>query len=96
MSSIISAEHVLMFCRETLYTGRDGREWGHHIRSCPQPDPKLLQKIDQFVPPWEVFSDNKRTIFEPVEFHGIIQSLMVSFRALETNSHHSAGIPQYS
>ncbi|KAJ7840180.1 hypothetical protein B0H14DRAFT_2785783 [Mycena olivaceomarginata] len=52
----------------------DGHEWGCHIRSSPQQDPELLQKLDQFVPPWDVFS-KASVCLEPVEFYDVIQWL---------------------
>ncbi|KAJ7901440.1 hypothetical protein B0H13DRAFT_1883028 [Mycena leptocephala] len=60
-----------------LYDGEDGHEWGRHIRSSPQPDPELLQKLDQFVPPWDVFSKPWCRL-EPVEFYDVIRWLKAS------------------
>jgi len=61
----------------SLYAGGYGREWGHHIRSSPQPDPGLLQKLDQFVPLWDVFS-HPLDHLQPVEFYDVIQWLKTS------------------
>jgi hypothetical protein len=73
----------------------DGHEWGCHIRSSPQQDPELLQKLDQFVPPWDAFS-KASVCLKPVEFYDVIQWLKVSFCALEANSHSFVDIPQPS
>ncbi|KAJ7811468.1 hypothetical protein B0H14DRAFT_1470879 [Mycena olivaceomarginata] len=70
-----------------------GREWGRHIRSSPQPDPELLQKLNQIVPPWEVFSEDKWTILEPIEFYDVVQWLKVSCHISSVNSHCFVGIP---
>jgi hypothetical protein len=77
------------------YPAYNARQWGRHIRSTPQPDPELLQKLDQFLPLWDVFPHMWNRL-EPVEFYDVIQWLKVSFRALETNSHRSQDIPQPS
>ncbi|KAJ7815099.1 hypothetical protein B0H14DRAFT_2603715 [Mycena olivaceomarginata] len=42
-----------------LAHGKYSCEWGRNIRSSPKPDPDLLQKLDHFVPLWDVFSDDK-------------------------------------
>ncbi|KAJ7792994.1 hypothetical protein B0H13DRAFT_1935575, partial [Mycena leptocephala] len=60
----------------TLVTWKGtGRAWGQHVRSSPQRDPELLQKLDQFLPPWDMFSWNH---LEPVEFYDVIQWLKTS------------------
>ncbi|KAJ7326216.1 hypothetical protein DFH08DRAFT_816568 [Mycena albidolilacea] len=64
-------------------------EWGHYIRSSPQSDPELLWNLNQFVPPWDVFS-NSGNHLEPVEFYDVIKWLK------EVNSHYPEVIPQPS
>ncbi|KAJ7819858.1 hypothetical protein B0H14DRAFT_2835483 [Mycena olivaceomarginata] len=78
-----------------MLNNQHGHGWGHHIRSCPQPNLELLQKLDQFVPPWDVFSEPPY-LLEPVEFHDVIQWLKVSSHMLKLNSHNSEDIPQSS
>ncbi|KAJ6449191.1 hypothetical protein C8R45DRAFT_917362 [Mycena sanguinolenta] len=58
--------------------GHDRGEWGLHIRSSPLSDPELLQKLDQFIPPQEIFSKDDYHILEPVEFYDTIQWLEAS------------------
>jgi hypothetical protein len=72
-----------------------GRDWGRHIRSS-QPDPELLQKVEEFVPSWKVFSGSVQTVLQPVEFYDVIEWLKVSFRTLEASSHSFVDIPQPS
>ncbi|KAJ7848541.1 hypothetical protein B0H13DRAFT_2285274 [Mycena leptocephala] len=60
-----------------LYGGRNGQEWGRHIRSSPQPDPKLVQKLEHFVPPWDVFSQRWNNL-DPVDFYDVVQWLKAS------------------
>ncbi|KAJ6526765.1 hypothetical protein B0H19DRAFT_1084346 [Mycena capillaripes] len=40
------------------YNGHS-QEWGHYIRSSPRSDLELLQNIDQFHPPWDIFSERQ-------------------------------------
>ncbi|KAJ6526768.1 hypothetical protein B0H19DRAFT_1084349 [Mycena capillaripes] len=54
---------------------RHSQEWGRHIRSSPQSDPKLLQTIDQFHPPWDIFSEWSLYGLEPAEFYDVVQWL---------------------
>ncbi|KAJ7854956.1 hypothetical protein B0H14DRAFT_2755409 [Mycena olivaceomarginata] len=56
---------------------KPGCEWGRHIRSSPQSDPELLQKLNQFLPPQEVFLQREFPL-APVEFHDVIQWLKTS------------------
>ncbi|KAJ7899462.1 hypothetical protein B0H14DRAFT_2556539 [Mycena olivaceomarginata] len=53
-------------------------KWGRHIRSSPQCDPELLQELDQFIPPFDVFSDSWNHL-QPVEFHDVVQWLKASY-----------------
>ncbi|KAJ7920414.1 hypothetical protein B0H13DRAFT_2319466 [Mycena leptocephala] len=48
----------------------DERDWGRHIRSSPQSNPELLQELNDFVPPWDIFD------------HGIFSTLLT----LQTSS----------
>jgi hypothetical protein len=95
MTSIISAEHVQIFCRRLLYARGHGREWGRHIRSSPHQDPELLQKLNQFLPQWDVFSQCQHSL-EPVKFYDVVKWLNVRYHTLEANSHTFVDISQPS
>jgi hypothetical protein len=54
-------------------------EWGKLIRSSPHASQELLQKLDEFVPPWDLFrsSDCPRDCLCPKEFYHVVQWLKV-------------------
>ncbi|KAJ7889195.1 hypothetical protein B0H13DRAFT_884898 [Mycena leptocephala] len=74
MKQIGGEERPMTFWNALKPGWERGCEWGRHIRSCPQPDPELLQKVDQFVPPWDSFGYD----LEPVDFYDVVQWLKTS------------------
>ncbi|KAJ7907399.1 hypothetical protein B0H13DRAFT_2018805 [Mycena leptocephala] len=95
MQRIENGDLPMMFWSQLRPSEWHIREWGRHIRSSPQSHPELLRELHQFIPPWDVFSDEENRL-EPVEFYDVVQWLKVSYHELLTVSHDFADIPQPS
>ncbi|KAJ7797921.1 hypothetical protein B0H14DRAFT_2618448, partial [Mycena olivaceomarginata] len=76
MRRIEDGELPMIFWSEWLTDDHEWHclEWGRHVRSSPQSNPELLRELDQFVPPWDVFSEG----LEPVEFYDVVRWLKTS------------------
>lgn len=77
MSCFRETNHL--YCRYNLGT----LEWGKLVRCSPHASPKLLQKLDEFIPPWDSFSssDCESDFLCSREFYHIVQWLKVGARA---------------
>ncbi|KAJ7840012.1 hypothetical protein B0H13DRAFT_2101258, partial [Mycena leptocephala] len=60
--------------------------WGSHVRSSPHSSTELLHDLDEFVPPWNVFS--KEDMIDPsAEFYDVVQWLKVCATTLTSVRH---------